>query len=163
MTKFFNANRNLGKLHILRRICNEKKTRRLPFYKSQYEFIEYVTNNPGCTQASLAEKFLITPASVALSIKRMEKSGLIKREINNENKRSNKLFCTKKAIDAANECRSIMDEIDTLMFDGFSDKELLEFEEYTDRILNNMSKHYFGGKILDRHQVFAMIREMEAE
>lgn len=161
MNKYFSVCRKLGKMHILRRICNNRETQGGPFYKSQYEYIKFISENPGCTQAYLAEKMLISPPSAALSVKRMEKAGLIKREADKDNLRCNKLYCTEKAIASAEKCHSIMAEIDKNMFEGFSDTELKEFETYVERILDNIVNKYFDGKSPDKQEAFLLIKEME--
>jgi len=163
MTKYFNANRILGKIHILRRISTCSRMLKIPLYKGQYELLSYVLENPGCSQAQLACELMISPACVALSVKRLTKSELLVKETDENNLRCNKLYCTQKAEDAINKCRDIMDTFDAAAFIGFSDEELKQFESFTQRITDNIVNSYFDGKLPQRREAIAIIKKIEEE
>lgn len=163
MTKYFNANRLLGKIHILRRISTGSRTLKIPLYKGQYELLSFVMDNPGCSQATLATELMITPACVALSVKRLTKVGLLTKEADKDNLRCNKLYCTKEAENAINKSRGIMDEFDTVAFEGFSDEELMQFESFAQRITDNIADFYFDGKHPGKREAIAIMKKIEEE
>lgn len=163
MTKYFNANRLLGKIHVLRRISTGSRTLKIPLYKGQYELLNYVMENPGCSQAQLACELMISPACVALSVKRLTKAQLLVKEADTENLRCNKLYCTEKAKDAILKSREIMDEFDINAFSGFSDEELKQFENFAQRITDNIVNSYFDGKHPKRREAIAIIKKIEEE
>ena len=163
MTKYFKANRLLGRIHVLRRISVGRKMLKIPLYKGQYEILEYVFKNPGCSQAMLAQELMISPASVALSVKRLTKADLITRETDKNNLRCNKLYAGKNAEDVINKSRSVMDEFDRNAFSGFTDEELELFESFALRITENIVNSYFDGKLPQRHEAMAIMKKIEEE
>ena len=96
----------------------------LPIYHGQLPMLEYIYRHDGCTQAELAEKLMITPASAAMSTKRLEKSGLITKSSDESNLRRNNLSLTKEGIDICLKCREAFDEVDSRMLTGFSEEEM---------------------------------------
>lgn len=163
MTKFLNANRLLGRIHVLRRITVGSKMLKIPLYKGQYEILDYVSKNPGCSQAMLAKELMISPASVALSVKRLIKANLLTKETDKNNLRCNKLYAGKNADEVINKSRSVMDEFDSNAFKNFTDEELKLFESFALRITENIVDSYFDGKLPPKHEAMAIIKKIEEE
>ncbi len=163
MTKYFKANSLLGKIHVLRRITVGSRILKIPLYKGQYEILDFISKNPGCSQAMLAKELMISPASVALSVKRLTKANLITKETDENNLRCNKLYTEKKAEDAINRSRCVMDEFDSNAFIGFSDDELSLFENFALRITENIVNSYFDGKLPHKYEAMAIIKKIEEE
>jgi DNA-binding MarR family transcriptional regulator len=133
---------SLEKLNIIRRILRRKGTINFPLYPGQLHILEFVKTHSGCTQSEVAQNLLITPASVALSTKRMEKSGLLKKQPDDKNLRCKRLFITKKGEQLSLHCRKVFDEIDNAMLEGFSEEELETFNNFIDRFFANLTKKY---------------------
>nr|WP_244835492.1 hypothetical protein [Clostridium sp. BJN0001] len=86
----------------------------------------------------MANELLVTPASIALSTKRLEKAGLIEKKVDENNLRCKKIYITKKGINLSAKCRKIFDDFDKKMFDGINEDELQYLKEILDRILLNL-------------------------
>lgn len=129
----------MEKLHLLRRIILQKATADIGLHMGQLPILEYVRKNDGCTQAELAEKLLVSPASIALSTKRMEKEGLLEKHVDENNLRRNQLTVTEKGRRVSERCRNIFNEADTRMFDGFEKSELEHFLACLDKMLFNIT------------------------
>lgn len=132
----------IEKLYIIRRVLRRRETMNFPLYPGQLFILEYVKAHNGCPQAEVAQNLMITPASVALSTKRMEKSGLLKKRPDNNNLRYKRLYITRKGEELSLRCRKVFDEIDNVMLEGFSDEEMGIFNSFVDRFIANLSKKY---------------------
>ena len=64
---------------------------------SQYQFILNLFDNPGITQDKLPELICINKSNVARTLAQLEKKGLIRREVNQEDKRTATVFLTQRA------------------------------------------------------------------
>lgn len=126
------------KLHLFRRILLQKSVD-YPLYPGQLHLLEYVINHTGCSQSEVAEHLMITPASVALSTKRMEKSGLLDKRTDPDNLRCKRLYVTQKGINLSNRCRETLDGMDKVMFRGLNEDEIGTLEGILDKLLNNLA------------------------
>lgn len=133
----------LEKLHLVRRMIRQKTTVDYPMHPGQLHLLEFINLNEGCTQAEAAEHLMISPASVALSTKRMEKTGLVKKITEESNLRCKRLYITEKGKELTERCRQTFDEFDRMMFNGFSDDDLILLKNYLDRLLDNINNKYF--------------------
>jgi len=77
----------------------------------------------GASQKEVADRLHVSPASLATSLKRLEKAGFLGRSIDDQDQRVNKIELTEKGKEAVNTCHLQMMSIDRLMMRGFSDDE----------------------------------------
>lgn len=105
---------------------------------SQMRMLEFIERNDGCTQAEVADEMQVSPASVAQSIKRMEASGFVSRDVCRGNLRANSLHITEDGIRAKVQCRRVFDELETEMFAGFTDAEKELTSELLSRLISNL-------------------------
>ena len=105
---------------------------------AQMRMLEFIGGHGGCTQADVAGEMHVSPASVAQSIKRMEAAGYIRRDAMQGNLRAKSLHITELGTEAAANCRSVFDELEALMFAGFSDDERSETSLLLSRLIENL-------------------------
>ena len=129
---------SIEKLKLVRRICMHNAVSDLPIYHGQLPMLEYIYRHDGCTQAELAEQLMITPASAAMSTKRLEKSGLITKSSDESNLRRNNLSLTKEGIDICLKCREAFDGVDSRMLMGFSEDEMEQCYHFISRLIYNL-------------------------
>lgn len=152
------------KLHLMRRIIRQKTTIDFPMHPGQLHLLEFINKNKGCTQAEVAEHLMISPASVAVSTKRMEKAGLIEKKVAEDNLRCKRLYITDKGRKLSERCREAFDEFDKVMFGGFSEDDLGTLKNYLDRLLDNVKKKYFSNSDdLDFYSILALRKKLIAE
>ena len=124
---------------LLHRYHISNALRHIEIYRGQPEILEYLVHHGDCPQVEIAKEFGVSPASVATSIKRMSKSGLIERTIDEADRRANKISITEKGklvlARGKEECR----RIDEKMFTGFSDGEIELFSSMLSRLADNLS------------------------
>ncbi len=152
----------LDQLHLLRRIAHQKRTTDLPIYRGQMPMLEYIQRYPGCTQAEVSERFFISPASVAQSTKRMEKTGFLEKRVDEQNQRCKKLYVTKEGTSILAKYHTAFLGLDEQLISGFTPSELAQLEGYLNRLLTN-----FAGaaevdmKQMDKFSFFALMKKIE--
>ena len=126
-------------LEALRRYRAHQAIKNSKIYFGQPPILEYLVEHGHCTQAEIAAATGVSPASTAVSLKRMQKSGLIEKVSDDKDLRCNKITITELGIRLLDEVHRSFDGIDRLAYSGFSDGELEQFETYVDRIITNLS------------------------
>lgn len=109
-------------------------------YPTQHRLLMMLNHEPCCSQVELAEKFDVSAAAIAVSLKKLEKGGYITRVADRSDNRINQVNITDKGKDVI--CRSIriFQEADRCFFTGFTDEEVRHFMEYMERIYRNMER-----------------------
>ena len=94
---------------------------------SQYQFILNLFDNPGITQDKLPELIFINKSNVARTLAQLEKKGLIRREVNQDDKRTATVFLTQRAHELYPQIMSVIKVWDDAVTKVFSvqDKEAL--------------------------------------
>lgn len=131
--------RRFDVLFLKRRILFQKVMLDEGLYFGQLPIVEYVARHNGCSQVEIAETLNLSPASVAISTKRLQKAGIIDKAVDDTNLRSKKLTITEKGRGISNKCRETVDSLDKRLFASFSSQELVQLKEYLDRLIDNIS------------------------
>lgn len=146
---------HIAKLH---RVLSGKRLMKMNPYAGQWmPVLLFVLDNDGCTQVELANFLRVTPASVALSTKRMQKAGYLDKAVDEYNLRRNKLHVTPLGRQLAADCKDAFDALDREAFKGFSEEELETFAGYLDRVATNMG----GGRRLSFGEILDLQRQKE--
>lgn len=103
----------------------------------QFEYFLYISTHEGTNQNELAKYKKVGKASVTKAIKILEKKDLIKRIIDEDDKRNFKLYVTDKGKKYREEFKSYRDEITNKVFDGFSDEEKGALNSMLERMYQN--------------------------
>lgn len=138
MTKYHDLTLQLDTIQACKRnllftLLEDKK-----LHFRQYPILEFILRNDGCKQVELAEYFSLSPATIAVSTKRMQKSGYIDKKEDINNLRQKNLFITPDGRDVIEKCRNIFDDVDNNMYDGLLDVEIEQFKKTIDRITSNI-------------------------
>lgn len=119
-----------------------KKVEDTGAYRSQHQLLMILGKHPDCSQTEIAEKMEISPAAVAVSLKKLEKSGYISRQCNENDNRVNHVEITEKGIMTISVSVQYFNEMDKAFFDGFSETEQKQFENFLERIIKNSENYY---------------------
>lgn len=76
----------------------------------QHSFLKLITSRPGITQDQLTSELKFDKATTARSVKQLENSGYIERKPDPNDRRSQLLYPTPKAIDFSPILQSILDD-----------------------------------------------------
>ncbi len=161
----------ITQIKLLRRLAAQKED--IGIYHGQFPIIVSVRNNDGCTQKELADMLMVSPASVAVSTKRLEKAGLIARRTDENNARCNRLSITEQGVEICDRCCETFEKIDSRAFEGFTEEETDEFVSYLNRIIVNLDGDpdrngprviaALAGEVADNEKKFALNQEDDAD
>lgn len=95
---------------------------------SQYMYLIRICDQPGLLQDSLIESFYIHPSNIVRMIAALEKKGLIRKQVYDQDKRTSRLYPTEKALSIVDNVRAICDKTEALMMDGIDPREQADFQ-----------------------------------
>lgn len=105
----------------------------------QPPILGFLHENPNATQKDIADSLHISPASVAVSVKRMEKAGIISRETDKDDARRNNLSLTKKGTELNEFAIQTFDLVNNAKLSSLSDDELSLMLSITKKMGKNLS------------------------
>ena len=108
-------------------------------YRSQHQILMYVSNNPNVSQKDLAKMYGVSGATIAVSLKKLEKGGYITRLADEADNRINQVSVTEKGKEVIHKSFLIFEETDRCFFDGFTDEEMAQFLDFMERAYKNMA------------------------
>lgn len=135
--------RKIITLSILHRYYIQQNASAAGMYAGQPRLLEYLVNNGESFQKDIAAFLHVSPASVAVSIKRMEKNGLVSRTADSEDMRRNKVVITDSGRKAIENFYNICNELDAKVFNGLSAEELISLEA----VLDKMNRNLLDGRV----------------
>ena len=91
-----------------------------------------------CDQKGFSEALGVSPATVAVSIKRMEKAGLVSKSTDRDDLRRNHLAITDKGLLLVNDCIRAFHDVDAGTFKGFSEEQRKQLESSYRRMMENL-------------------------
>lgn len=126
----------IGRLH---RRAVENKIGTTGVHKSQHMILMYLYRNNGdVSQKDIAKHFEISPAAVAVSLKKLECGGYIERNCAESDNRFNEIRITKKGEELVEYSRKVFEEVDDKAFEGISNSEREILSGLLDKITNNL-------------------------
>ena len=130
----------LDKFFLQRRTCMHRKALRLDLYAGQPPVLAFIMDHPGCTQNEIADHLSVTPASIAFSTKRMQKNGLIQKQVNANDMRCNKLYLTPHGKEVMESFDTEYKSLNKDIFNGFDQDELDQFSSFILRLQKNLDE-----------------------
>ena len=101
----------------------EKGISSLGIHPSQHHFLMYLSRNGPSTQNSIAEAMEVSAATVAVSLKKLEKGNYIEKKCSPDDNRSNIIALTQKGEAVVVESKRLFEEVDTRMFQSLKEEE----------------------------------------
>ncbi|MDI3481968.1 MAG: hypothetical protein PWQ97_1623 [Tepidanaerobacteraceae bacterium] len=100
--------------------------------------LKYEVSNMAASQKDIAQMLGISPPTVAISLKRMEKAGLVCKITDEDDLRRKLVKITEKGLRLLDECENAFSEIDRNIFKGFSDEEREQLKRFYIRMIHNL-------------------------
>lgn len=122
----------------LHRMVMERQLNKTGVYRSQHQILMYIADNPNASQKEIAMLHHVSTATIAVSLKKLENGGYIKRVVDQEDNRFNQICITEKGSAVVEQSLQYFQKLDRLMFDGFGREELERFQQYMDRVRDNL-------------------------
>lgn len=95
------------------------------------------------SQKKLAELLHVSPATVANSLKSLERGGYVRKEPAPDDARCNRVLITEKGNQAVEGCMEVFDSVDAQLVQGFTPEELALAQKFIHRMLDNL--YQIGG------------------
>lgn len=99
------------------------------------------------SQKELAKRLRVSPATVTVSLKSMERDGYVKKLSNAEDLRCKPISITEKGMRAARLIDHVFETLDRGMYQGFSPQELELISKFYKRIIDNLNTVVDSGEI----------------
>lgn len=109
-------------------------------FGGQHELIGVLYHNPGITASTLARKLDLSQATVSVSMKRLERSGFIKKETDKSDSRTVKLFLTDEGKKAFEKVGDAMIETEKRLVSGFTEEEIVLFRDFLRKGIDNLTE-----------------------
>ena len=123
------------------RRCIEKKVNHTGVYQSQHRLLMHLNHHPNCSQIEIAREMEISPAAVAVSLKKLESGGYIMRETTESDSRTHRVTITKKGRSVIERSEQMFWETEKAMFEGFSEEEMQSLQQFLERIYENLLRN----------------------
>lgn len=107
-------------------------------HQAQHRLLMHLAKREWNSQKELADHIGVSTATIAVSLKKLERGGYIKKSIIPNDNRYNQLEITTKGRKVVKESSEIFNHIDEKMLEGFSEEEKKQFLEFLKRINNNL-------------------------
>lgn len=116
----------------------ERRVRRTGVYRSQHQLLMHLNRQPNCSQVELADQLEVSPAAIAVSLKKLESGGYISRITDANDSRMRQVLITAKGKAVIESSICMFQEIECQMLEGFTQEELLRLMNYLERMHENL-------------------------
>lgn len=109
-------------------------------YQAQHHLLMRISHDRYATQKDLVRLMNISAATIAVSLKKLEKGGYIKKEMVQEDNRLNQIIITEKGNKVVEQSKQIFDATDRKVLDGFTEEEKVTLSSLLYRLNTNLSR-----------------------
>ncbi len=92
------------------------------------------------SQRELAEQLHVTPATVTVSLRSMERDGYVTKIVDSSDMRRKRIALTNKGREVMNKLDKVYERIGVEMFDGFSEEEEKQIADHFSRMIKNLDR-----------------------
>lgn len=90
------------------------------------------------SQRVLAQELRVSPATIATSLKSLERLGYVEKRVDSKDARRNRVAITPKGVEAVSRCFEVFHAIDARMMQGFTSEEEYGLDFLHRKMLNNL-------------------------
>jgi DNA-binding MarR family transcriptional regulator len=142
----------IADLNRLMRKAFDRRVRHLGLTRSQWLFIAYLAQRPGCTQSELAEMLQLEKITVSRQAERLVKAGWVSRRDHAADGRAYHLHLTPRARRLSERLEAVAADLRADYLRGFSAARRLALRDDLLRIKANLLRLEASGKNLSRHE-----------
>lgn len=111
-------------------------------HPGQLPIIGIISEKKGNTQSAIAKALGVSVASVAVSVARLERAGLVKKKADSDDRRNTHIELTAEGERCAAESRAYIDDILKVKYKDYSDEELATLFGLMRRSRDNLKEKY---------------------
>ena len=108
------------------------------FNGAQGRILYALWQEDGVSIKTVSKKCGLAITSLTTMLERMEKSGLIRREQDQQDKRKTRLYLTEKSRSLKDDYDDVSAGMGRIYYKGFSEDEIIQFESYLERVQKNL-------------------------
>lgn len=109
-------------------------------HPGQLLFLKAISEQEGIRQGELVQILHVKPSTVAVTMKRMERSEIICRKQDSSDMRVSRIFLTEKGRQLADRIQGILKENEEVLTEGFTEEELQLMKACFARMMQNMEQ-----------------------
>lgn len=109
-------------------------------HPKQVPLIGLVYHREGISQKEISQALQISPPTVAVSIKRLEKAGIIERKADEKDQRLSRIYLTEEGKTVTEKARECIREKEKLLFQGFSESEICLLRRFFLQMIQNLEE-----------------------
>lgn len=121
-------------------VKNYHQMMNLGIHPGQLPMIRLLSFEDGLTQREIARRLNIRPPTVTVTIRRLERSGLLCRRSDERDRRASRISLTELGREKADEIKKILMKNEEIMFEGFSESERCLLRRFFREMLDNVKK-----------------------
>lgn len=110
------------------------------FNGAQGRILYVLWQNDEISISSLSAQTSLANTTLTAMLDRMENSGLIIRKFDPKDRRNRLIVLTEKAKSLKDDYTRISEKMNEIYYTGFTETEIVQFESYLQRILNNLER-----------------------
>ena len=122
----------------LHRAKVEKAFEGTGLHRAQHRTLMVLSRNEYESQVELAKALEVSTATLAVSLKKLERDGYIQKTAKAEDSRAKFVTLTEKGKEVVEMSRTIFGKIDDQAVQGFSEEDLILFRKYLKRVYENL-------------------------
>lgn len=107
-------------------------------HPGQVPVMKAIYHREGMSQRELADWLHIKPPTVAVSIKRMEKNGLVERRPDEKDQRVTRIYLTDYGREINGKIKHVLEENETALIAGFEEGEIYLFRRFFKQMIQNV-------------------------
>ncbi len=116
----------------------EQELKSTGVHRSQHQLLMFIADHPDLSQKELAGRQGVSAATTAVSLKKLEQGGYVRRVVDLKDNRCNQIGITEKGMEVVRSSKAVFEELERVMFSGFSQEDFRRMEELLDRMYDNM-------------------------
>ena len=97
-----------------------------------------LSRKEGMSQKEISENLHISAPTVAVSMKRLEKSGLIERKSDEQDQRRIRIYLTERGRELIEKAQRQVEKSEKIIFKGFSESERCLMKRFFDQMIANL-------------------------
>lgn len=106
----------------------------------QLPMLKILHKKDGVSQSELCKRLCIKPSTVTVSLKRMEKMDLVRREPDERDQRMIRVYLTDKGKEIVQKTKGILEEYEKYMLEGLSEAEICLLRRMLTQIHSNLQQ-----------------------
>jgi len=109
-------------------------------YQAQHRLLMHISCNRNVSQKDIADSMGISAATIAVSLKKLEKGGYINKVMDEGDNRFNQITLTDKGKSVVEQSIRIFEETDSKVFEGFTEDEKSALAALLQKLDDNLIK-----------------------